>query len=227
MHIGHNNPMHEYTMTNKSTQTTHKHIMISNDLKAKHQVNKAAGKGNRMLGLMKRTFKSRDSAVWLKLYLTYIRSQMEFAVQAWNPYLKRDIKQLEQVQRRATRVAHSMRGHEYSERLKKLGLTTLAERRARGDLIQKFKLENELDDIEWHFPPTTKAPSKTRRGQAGQQRPQLVPEINFHCLPRANFFNNRIVTDWNDLPAVVVDQLTVSSFKKHLDEYRQKKRNQE
>ena len=139
MHIGPKNPGSNYTMTDKTTNEKHTletttverdlGVLISADLKIKSQVDKATSQGNRMLGLAKRTFVSRDTNLWLKLYKTYIRSQMEFAVPAWNPYLTGDIKRLEQVQRRATRVAHEMRGVEYSERLKLLGLTTLEERR--------------------------------------------------------------------------------------------------
>ena len=38
-------------------------------------------------------------------------------------------------------------------RCKKLNLTTLEKRRTRGDIIQKFKIENKIDEINWEFEP--------------------------------------------------------------------------
>jgi hypothetical protein len=47
-----------------------------------------------------------------------------------------DIAKLEGVQRRATKVAHNMKGKSYEDRLKLLNLTTLEDRRVRCDSIQ-------------------------------------------------------------------------------------------
>jgi len=53
--------------------------------------------------------------------------------QQWCPYLKQDIQAIERVQRRATKMVHELKYLKYTERLKKLGLTTLEARRQRGD----------------------------------------------------------------------------------------------
>ena len=54
--------------------------------------------------MIKRTFVNRNSKIILKLYQSLARPKMEYCVQAWQPYLKKDIDLLEKVQKRATRL---------------------------------------------------------------------------------------------------------------------------
>ena len=146
-----------------------------------------------MLGMLKRTFVTRNKDIWKKLYTTYVRPHLEFAISAWNPYLKKDIETLEKVQRRATKISPTIKNLSYENRLEKLKLTTLEKRRTRGDLIQQFKIANNLDIIEWENPPSTAPP---RSGRRGQYKRELVK----NCAQRFNFFNNRIACEWNALP---------------------------
>ena len=50
-----------------------------------------------------------------------------------------DIKTLEKVQERLVKLLSDVRGRTYEEKLRDAGLTTLAERRTRGDAIETFK----------------------------------------------------------------------------------------
>ena len=165
---------------------------------------------------MKGAFVSRDIHLWKKLYTTYIRPQLEFAVPVWNPFSECDIKLLEQVQRRATKVSHALRGQSYSDRLSHLGLTTLRARRTRGDCLQKFRIEKGLERVRWH----TGNNNMTRRGgvttrTATRMRSELVR----NCDPRYHFFNNRLVKPWNKLPDQVVEATSVNSFKNNYDKF--------
>ena len=60
-------------------------------------------------------------------------------MQAWNPYLKKDIDLLEGVQRRATKMILGYKHYCYEDRLALCQLSTLESRRPRGDLIQAFR----------------------------------------------------------------------------------------
>ena len=79
-------------------------LYISSNLKWNEQSNRAASKANSLLGMLKRTFTCRDPELWKTLYTSYIRPQLEYAIAAWNPYQKGDIKTLEKIQRRCTRI---------------------------------------------------------------------------------------------------------------------------
>ena len=79
-----------------------------------------------------------DPCVKRLLYITWVRSTMEYASQVWSPYKKRNITKLEQVQRRASRIILS-NNIEYKDRLIKLHLLPLCMRREIADLIFCFK----------------------------------------------------------------------------------------
>ena len=92
------------------------------------------------------TFKSRDANTCKNLYTSYIRPHLEFAVPVCNPYAKFDLEKLEKIQHKATKVLHNLKNLDYQSRCKELNLTTLEKNRTRGCLIQKFKIENKIDE---------------------------------------------------------------------------------
>ena len=96
-------------------------------------------KAIRILGMMPKTFKLFNKELFKLMYPTFIRLHLEFASSNWNRMNKSDIKRIESVQRRATRMVFETSSLEYPERLKELNLTTLELRRKRGDLIQIYK----------------------------------------------------------------------------------------
>jgi hypothetical protein len=136
MHFGINNARVEYRMKErKLAETTEEKdlgVIVSNDLKVGKQCEKAAKKGNQILGLIKRTIISREKKVILNLYKTLVRPHLEYCIQAWRPHLVKDMDKLEKVQRRATKMIEECGGKPYKERIQILGLTTLEMRRIRG-----------------------------------------------------------------------------------------------
>ena len=187
-------------------------ILLSKNLKFSEQANKAAANANRKLGLLRNTFRFSGAEMWKSLYVSYVRPHLEYAIPVWNPYTQTDINIIERIQRRATKIAHSLKGTSYVERCRILGLTDLQTRRKRGDLIQKYKIENKFYEVEWSYPPISASPRGERRGQ-------LIRELNKSCDQRFNFFNNRKASMWNDLSNEIITAVSTNSFKKKLDTY--------
>ena len=92
----------------------------------------------------------------------------------------------------------------YEDRLKASKLTTLRERRIRGDLIQQFKIINGFDKVNWHNKPTFVI-ENTENGKTSMKpvtrghKYRMIKE-NIKDNIRLNFFSNRITNSWNALP---------------------------
>ena len=119
--------------------------------------------------MLKRTFINWNVDTLKTLYTSFVRPHLEYASAAWSPYCKQDIKILENVQRRATKLVPSIRNLTYEQRLKSLNLTTLENRRIRGDLIQQFKFIKGYNTISW-FHPNLNSYSIKIEGPAGNIR---------------------------------------------------------
>ena len=57
-------------------------IMVSEDLSLLVEIDNVFKKTKRILGMLKRTFYSRDPRLWRNLYVLLVRPHLEYAVQA-------------------------------------------------------------------------------------------------------------------------------------------------
>ena len=143
------------------------------------------------------------------LYKAIVRPRLEYGNAIWGPFYQNDIKKIESIQRRATKLISHLKDKTYEDRLRDLELPSLIYRRRRGDMILMFKVMNGLVRMDtsdlftparlWHA-----------RGHA-----QKV----FKNTARVNTFPQRVVNDCNALPNYVLMAPSINLFKKRLDDH--------
>ena len=137
LHTGPGNTSMHYemggTILSKTVKEKDLGVTMNANMKVSEQCRIAASKGNQVLGMIRRNITYKDNSLIVPLYkAAIVRPHLEYCIQAWSPYLRKDIYMLEKIQRRATKLIPGLRDLRYEERLKESGLTTLETRRLRG-----------------------------------------------------------------------------------------------
>ena len=182
------------------------------------QCARAASRANAVLGQLSRAITYRDKATFLRLYKVYVRPHLEYAVVSWAPWTEGDKEVLERVQRRAVGMVTNWRRRTYEDRLVEAGMTSLADRRLRGDMIATYKVMTGKDKVEPGALFGLPGDGLRTRQTAGVHpiRTQAVkPKLDI----RRNTFSQRVVAPWNSLPDRVKEVLTVDRFNVGYDEW--------
>jgi ribonuclease P/MRP protein subunit RPP40 len=122
MHFGYNNPKNTFLLGSQILDSVKEEkdlgVLITDDLKVSNQCVKVVKTANQVLGMIKRTFTFKTTDNLLQLYKSLVRPHLEYCMQVWCPYLRKDIDMIEGVQRKATRMILGYSEKSYEERLK-------------------------------------------------------------------------------------------------------------
>ena len=213
MHLERKNRGYEYEMGDRKLRTTEEEkdlgVIIQQSVKPSRQCQEAATKANKVLGQIKRTVISIDKNIFLSLYKTLVKPHLEYCVQVWSPYTKKDKEVLEKVQRRAIKMIRGFGKLTYEERLLNCGLTTLEKRRCRGDLIETYKLmtNKEVTPYSRFFQ------LAEREGLRGHKYKIYMKSEG---AIKQRFFSSRVINAWNELSEEAVSVETINNFKNKL-----------
>ena len=216
LHIGSKNEHQIYNMNGQCLEQVKQEkdlgIVIDDEFKFHQQTAAAIKKANGVLGVIKRSFALLDETIVPTLYKTLVRPHLEYGNVIWGPFYKEDIKAVETIQRRATRMIPTIKHLSYGRRLRELELPSLVHRRKRGDMIFTYKLLNDRLDMDKNdfF-------KVTNTGTRGHH--MKIYKEHATKRSRVNMFSNRVVKNWNGLPSIVVKAETVNAFKEKLDEH--------
>ena len=221
LHLGNNNPQFVYNMEGVTLNVTSNQkdlgVFVDQSAKPSLQVSKAAQKANQVLGRLLRSFKCREKTTMVQLYKTFVRPHLEYAIQAWCPYTIKDIDTLEKVQKRFVRQITSLSGT-YEEKLLKIGLTSLRDRRTRGDCIETFKMLRgftKVDKSTWLTFLSREVGPQTRLSSDPLSLETKPARLDL----RKHFFSVRIPTIWNALPLTIRQSTSVNQFKALYDKF--------
>ena len=186
-------------------------VILSFDMQWRPHYTLITQRAYKMLGLARRTFPLvRDVCAKHRLYLSLIRSHLLYCSPLWRPQLLVDIKNLETVQRRATKYITDNPSLDYRERLLSLHMLPLMMEYEIADILffikslkepsHRFNIE---DYIQFNI-------SNTRSSSYLKLR---------HSIPKSNlqghFFFNRLPRLWNSLPLLDIS-LSIPSIRAKL-----------
>lgn len=177
-------------------------VWIESTLKHSVHCQKVSTAANYKCISIHRNFETKESEFLTKMFNTYVKPTLMYNTVITNPYLKKDINMLENVQRRYTKRIPGLRDLSYQDRLKSLGLHSLEYQRLECDLVMAFKILN-------NFTPLN--PSSIFKESLLNTRQRLLND--FSSRPRQTFLSNRVVTTYNSLPNNIVTCNTVQKFK--------------
>ena len=219
LHIcGNDNPFNIYSLDGIELETIESEkdlgLIVNNKLDFGDQIKNCLSKANKMIAWISRNIICKSKDVMVLIYRSLIRPHLEYCVQAWSPNPRFGnwglILSIEKVQRKFTRLINDIGTLPYGARLQSLNLTTLAERRIRGDLIEVFKIVRGIVNYGQNMF------RMSRSNLNILSRGSKVSNL------RRDFFSERVINHWNGLPTNVKLSTSVDTFKVNLEVYKQK-----
>ena len=123
-------------------------VYVDKDLEFTMHTIAKVNKAHQLLGYVRHTFRYLNKESLPLLYKSIIRPHLEFASCVWSPKHKINIHRIEGIQRRATKCIPELAHLNYEQRLAHLKLETLSYRRMRADLIETYRIVNNLHEMD-------------------------------------------------------------------------------
>ena len=95
------------TILSKTVKEKYLGVTMNANMKVSEQCRIAAG--NQVFGMIRRNITYQDKRLIIPLYKAIVIPHLEYCIQAWNPYLSKDVDMLEKIQRRATKLIPGLR----------------------------------------------------------------------------------------------------------------------
>ncbi len=174
-------------------------VHVDENLSFSQHITQTASKCRRISGVILKCFSSSRPQPLLQAFMTYVRPRLEYGSQVYSSCNRGQLLKLEKVQRFFTKAILSRlgKGHlSYEQRLRFLNLESFVGRLSKLDIVLAHKIYHEH----------TFCPGVLRKKEPTRElkhKARLVKEPHT-SKSRTNFFANRVVSTWNDLPDSVL-----------------------
>ena len=92
-------------------------VYFASDLKWRTYCQHSAAKATAVLGQLRQAFHAWNTQSFKTLYPAFVRPHLEYASSVWNPHRRTDVKTIENVQKRATKLVSRLKKFSYSDTL--------------------------------------------------------------------------------------------------------------
>ena len=188
----------EETVIEKTNQEKDLGVLIDGRLTFEDHIQDKVNKANRIMGMIRRSFEYLDIPTFRTLFKAIVRPHLEYAQSVWAPHRKKDIRTVENVLRRASKMVPGLHRLTYEERLRKLDLPTMVYRRWRGDMIEVWKVMNQKYDARVNIK------FQLRDGITRGNNKKLF-KLRCRTQLRQNIFQFRVINVRNSLCRCVVE----------------------
>ena len=194
-------------------------ILATNDLLFREHIDKIVTTSRIVMGMLFRTFSTRDKNPMIKMFYPYVKSKLEYCCIVWSPVQQTYINELEKIQKTFTSKIDGMEGLDYHERLEKLDLYSLERRRDRYFIIYGWQQleglkENVLGLKKSWIGTSRRIVSKGIPYQFEGRRLRRADTTKIHNCPARRvkrMFNNISAKNRN------LSGITMNTFNLHLD----------
>ena len=187
-------------------------LTIDDQFRWNEHCDKTVSKANQTLGVITRALGPCSNKVKNMAYHSLVRPKVEYASTAWSPCTDRNVKRVEQVQRRAARFVCGdyRRTTSVTGLIDNLGWISLETRRLLAQATMFYKIAMGLVAIS--FPPEVKPMSSDSATREATENSMRYHRISSKNLMYGYSFYPRTIRVWNQLPTAVVEKPTVVSF---------------
>ena len=196
-------------------------VFSTNDLMFKEHMEKIVNSSKIVMGMLLRTFSTREKEPMLRMFNTYIRSKLEYCCIVWSPVMQKWIYELEKIQKSFTSKINGIEELDYHERLKKLNLYSLERRRERYMIIYGWQ---QLEGLKENVLKLTASETRRDRRIITPKIPNSANGKRLTRVEKRQIYNcpaRKIQRLFNCIPGKIrnITKVTTDTFKRHLDEW--------
>ena len=196
-------------------------VFTTNDLLFKDHIAKIVNSSKVVMGMLFRTFSTRERVPMIKMFNTYIKSKLEYCSIVWSPAQQTLINELEKIQKTFTSKIKGMEGLNYHERLKSLGMYSLERRRDRYMIIYGWQ---QIEGVKENILELETSWRGTGRLMITKRIPNQVDGRRLRRTDVTRIYNSpskKIQRLFNSIPKKLrnITEVSTDTFKSHLDKW--------